>query len=248
MAKGNCNENSKAAGDEGQMTKLLFLEDCYLKEFDAKVARQGKDYVVLDKTAFYPLGGGQPADTGTLNGVQVTDVRKEKGEVRHFAEPLIVGDVHGVLDWEQRYARMRMHTAQHLLSALILDKYGSETVGNQIHEEKSRMDFFPFTLAKEEMSGIVGEFNKAVDEKHDVKIYFTTREDVLAKVDERRRKLFERIPQSVKKVRMVEIVGIDLCPCAGTHVKSLGEIGHVEIQKVESKGKGIKRVTFGLVL
>ncbi|MCK4328181.1 MAG: alanyl-tRNA editing protein [Candidatus Diapherotrites archaeon] len=228
------------------MTELLYMQDCYAKEFDASVVSFGKGYAVLDRSAFYPGGGGQPSDTGTLNGVGVRETRKKEGEIRHYVEGPLDGGVHGVLDWGPRYAHMRMHTAQHLLSALVLDKYGAETVGNQIHADYSRMDFALASVDDEMRGWLAHEFDKAVGEAREVRIYTTGRDDVIASVDPRRRKLFERVPPFVKEVRVVEIDGIDKCPCAGTHVANTKEIGGITITRAENKGAGKTRLVFEL--
>ena len=141
------------------MTVLLHMSDNYLKEFDATVINSGDDYVVLDKTAFYPEGGGQTSDQGELsNGestIFVKEVRKIEGEIRHLFEgppPFTVGDiVHGVLDWGHRYECMRFHTCQHVLSRYLQLNYGVETKGNNITPEESRADYTPLESFDEEM-------------------------------------------------------------------------------------------------
>ncbi|MFC2175286.1 alanyl-tRNA editing protein [archaeon] len=228
------------------MTELIYMADCYAKEFDASVVSSGEGYVVLDKTAFYPEGGGQPTDTGTLNGVRVAKVRKKEGETRHYVDGAVEGAVHGVLDWEPRYAHMRMHTAQHLLSAIVLDKYGAGTVGNQIHADYSRMDFALDGIDERMQEYLTTEFNKAVDSALGVKLYFSSRDEVIASVDPERRKLFEMVPAFVKEVRVVEIDGMDKCPCAGTHIANTKEIGHIKITRVENKGSSKTRLVFEL--
>ena len=228
------------------MTEALYMQDCYIKEFDAEVTGGGEGYAVLDRTAFYPEGGGQPTDTGTLNRVRVTKVRKRDGEIRHYVETPVEGVVHGVLDWEGRYAHMRMHTAQHLLSAIVLDKYGAGTVGNQIHADYSRMDFALDGIDGGMREFLTAAFDKAVDEAREVRIYLAGRDEVIASVDAERRKLFEMVPAFVKEVRVVEVDGLDKCPCAGTHVANTKEIGHIRITKAENKGSGKTRLVFEL--
>jgi misacylated tRNA(Ala) deacylase len=229
------------------MTKLLYMKDCYLKEFDANVIRKGENFVILDQTAFYPLGGGQPSDQGSLNGSKVLEVRKDQGEIKHFVNKIPEGkEIHGILDWKRRYTFMRMHTAQHLLSAIILDKYGASTAGNQISFETSRIDFFPFKPSQEDITFVAKRFNELADKGIPVNIYFTTREEVLQTIDERRRNLFSRVPESVKEIRVIEIEGIDKVPCGGTHVRNTKEIGHINIIKTENKGKNVTRIVFGL--
>ncbi len=228
------------------VTELLYMGNSYLKEFSANVVGSGKGYVVLDRTAFYPEGGGQPSDTGMLGGSRVSEVRKDGGEIRHYTDTPISGKVHGIIDWERRYAHMRMHSAQHLLSAIALDRYGAETAGNQIHADRSRIDFTLDKITGEMRTLLEDEFNRIVDERRPIKAYMTTRSEMLPTIDPRRRKLFERVPPSVTNVRVVEIEGIDRCPCAGTHVASTGEIGYIAIESVKSKGKGKTRLTFRL--
>jgi misacylated tRNA(Ala) deacylase len=232
-------------------TELLFMKDCYLREFEASVLqrgeKEGKHFVVLDRTAFYPLGGGQNSDTGSLNGVRVTNVLKDSGVVKHFLEkPIEAAHVKGAIDWEPRFTFMRMHTAQHVLSAIVLDEWGASTAGNQIELGYSRIDFCPITPPTEFIDVVTTRFNAIVDRALPVKIYFTTRDDVLKSIDERRRHLFARLPETVKDIRIVEVEGVDKVPCGGTHVANTKEIGHIKITKLENKGKDTWRVRFEL--
>ena len=155
-------------------------------------------------------------------------------------------EVHGSINWERRYAHMRMHSAQHLLSAIVLDEYNGETVGNQIYADHSRIDFALDKINSSMVEGLANEFNKAVDEEHDVIIYTITREELNSYIAPSRMKLFERIPESVVSVRVVDIKGIDKCPCAGTHIANTGEIGHIRIIETKTKGKGKTRLVFEL--
>lgn len=230
-------------------TKLIYLENSYLKEFDARVLSNNGEYLVLDKTAFYPLGGGQPTDTGTLNSIRVKEVRKKGSEAWHYLEtplPQDTVEVHGVLDWEPRYARMRMHTAQHLLSAIVLDDYKAPTAGNQIHEEHSRIDFHPWRPMEEELAKVKQKFDGYIKQSIPVKIYITTRDKVMEEIDPLRRNLFSRVPAFVKDIRVVEIESVDKCPCAGTHVANTSEIGKLEITRTLSKGANNTRVEYTL--
>ncbi len=228
-------------------TKLLHMTNCYLKEFNAKVIDRGDNYVVLDQTAFYPLGGGQPSDQGTLNGVKVIEVRKDNGMIKHFMEKPIEGDdVHGILDWERRYAFMRMHSSQHLLSGIVIEISGAETAGNQIGKDHSRIDFRPFKPTEEDIKVIEKKFNEWVDKEAEVRIYFSTREKVMEDVDEKRRVLFSRLPEFIKDIRVVEIWGIDKVPCGGAHVANTKELGHIKITGVENKGLETTRIVFKL--
>ncbi len=232
-------------------TEMLYMRDCYLREFEARVIQRGEDsgraFVVLDRTAFYPLGGGQNSDTGTLNDIRVTSVQKDAGVVKHFTEtPVHETLVRGTIDWEKRHTFMRMHTAQHVLSAIVLDLWGSSTAGNQIELDYSRIDFNPITPPTDFIEIITRKFNEVVDRVLPVKIYFTTRDDVLKNIDERRRHLFARLPETIKDIRIVEVEGVDKVPCGGTHVANTEEIGHIRITRLDNKGKETWRVRFEL--
>jgi misacylated tRNA(Ala) deacylase len=236
-------------------TTILYMPDIeanYIKEFEAKVLRAGEDFVVLDQTAFYPLGGGQPSDTGRLvrgdgSEVMVREVKK-KGEVVHRLEGPIPSDgetVKGLIDWDTRYGHMRMHTAQHLVSAVVFDLFGSHTVGNQIHVDHSRIDFHPAELSSEDLERIQARCNEKVQASLPVTIYEQDREE-LEKRKGMLRITLDLVPRSVRRLRIVEIEGYDVCPCAGTHVRNLSELGRVRILKKENKGKGRTRVTYTL--
>jgi misacylated tRNA(Ala) deacylase len=230
------------------MTELLYLKDCYLKEFDAKVIENHQDYVILDKTAFYPNSGGQPSDKGTLNGIEVVDIKKSDQGIMHYVkEPIKDSKVHGVIDWEYRYSLMKMHTAQHVLSAIVLDNFDAETVGNQINVDISRMDFHPFKPTQEDINFLQEEFNKIIDKHLKVSKYFTTRQEVLETINEKRRNLFKRLPESVQEIRVIEIENFDKCPCGGTHIDNLKELRHIKIIKTENKGSGKTRVSFEFI-
>lgn len=232
------------------MTNLLYQEDSYLKEIDATVIDSEDPYIVLNQTIFYPTSGGQLSDKGTINEVKIIEVKKELGQIRHYLPEdhhFSIGDkVHLKIDWDLRYTYMRMHSAQHLISAIILDKYGSETCGNQISDETSRLDFTPFKPTEQQLNDITIEFNKLVDQKLPITIYITSRDEVLATVNPARRKLFSRLPESIKEIRVIEIQDIDKCPCGGTHTKNTEEIGHINIIRTQNKGKDVSRLIFEL--
>lgn len=229
------------------MTELLYLKDCYLREFNANIIENNNDYVILDKTAFYPNGGGQPSDKGTVNNIEVVDVKKSEKGVMHFVKSTIKENkVYGIINWGYRYKIMRMHTAQHVVSSIVLDNYDAETVGNQIGFDNSRIDFFPLKPIPEDIIFITDEFNKIIDKNLIVKKYFITRKDVLTTINEKRRNLFNRVPETVNNIRIVEIENFDKCPCGGTHVDNSKEIGHINILKTENKGASKTRFTFEL--
>lgn len=236
-------------------TEALYLRDCYLREAEARVldSSPAENWLIPDKTIFYPEGGGQPSDTGAVRWqgktAKITKAKKEGSLVKHFvdAEPPQKGTVVSLtLNWEPRYSYMRYHTAQHLLSAIVLDKYGAETAGNQIYSDRARIDFCPLGVSNEQLGEVLAEFNKWVEKQAPVRLSFDTRENVLVQVDERRRRLFARVPETVKEVRIVEIAGIDKCPCAGTHVSNTRELGKIKLNKTENKGKDTLRLEFTL--
>lgn len=234
------------------MTEILYMKDIegnYIKEFDAKVIKKKDNYVVLDKSAFYPLGGGQPSDTGVLKWPggesRVAEVQK-KGIIKHIITgELPEGEVHGILDWEKRYAHMKMHTAQHVISGVVYDIYNARTVGNQIHADHSRVDFYPINLSEEDLKTIENASNEVISRKASVKIYEEERERLEKRTDPLRSNL-DLIPASIKNLRVVEITGFDVCPCAGTHVKATEELGTLKIIKKENKGKEKERIVYTL--
>ena len=232
------------------MTELLYLRNSYLKEFRARVIKSisnGSNYVVLDKTAFYPTGGGQPSDTGFLeydnNKVEVLEVTK-KGEILHRTNSQIPEgtEILGKINWDSRYIYMRMHTAQHIVSKIILNEFKARTVGSQIHKEFSRMDFSPIKLSQQNISFIEQKANKVVKKALPVNTYEMKREEI-EKTNEGRANL-ELIPRHINPLRVVEIQNFDICPCAGTHVKNTREVGKIRILKKENKGKERERVIF----
>ncbi|MEM4292708.1 MAG: alanyl-tRNA editing protein [Thermoplasmata archaeon] len=235
------------------MTEILYMtEGCYLKDFDAKVIKIDGNSVLLDRTACYPEGGGQPTDTGILQSrrgvAKITFVRKAGDGVFHELDgpmPEIGETVHVSIDWDRRYAHMRMHTAQHLLSGIVYRFFSARTVGNQIHADRSRVDFMPVNFTDTDIKRICEEFNAAVERKLELKIYMMNRED-FEKCEEGERANLHLLPPEIKVLRIVEIPGYDMCPCAGTHVNSLGELGRIKVLRVERKGKDRYRISYTL--
>jgi len=231
------------------VTEQLFREDSYLKECDAVVVTVDDNAIVLDRTVFYPMGGGQPADTGTIHwdggSATVIDTRYgDGGAIRHIvaadaARPQAGGQVHVSIDWDRRYRHMRMHTALHLLGSIL--KYG--VTGGNISAEKSRLDFdMEDTIDKEEVAMAL---KTLVEENHLVSCRWITDEELEAQPD-LVRTMSVQPPKGAGKVRLLEIEGVDLQPCGGTHLKSTGEVGQVRIGKVEKKGKRNRRVNIHL--
>ncbi|MBW3582326.1 MAG: alanyl-tRNA editing protein [Euryarchaeota archaeon] len=237
------------------MTLQLHMPDIdanYLKDFTAKVVKRGDDYLVLDRTAFYPTGGGQEHDVGELHhddgAVRVRDVKK-KGEVRHYIEgdvPDEVTKVTGLVDWERRYAHMRMHTAQHLVSALVYDLFGgARTVGNQIHRSRSRIDFSLDALSATDLVQIEEDANQVIASKRSIDCYTEARTRLMERVKPERSNL-DLIPAHIEDLRVIEIKDFDICPCAGTHVRNTDEIGRLQVLGTRSKGKDKTRFEFTL--
>ena len=225
----------------------------YKRKFEAEVTNVFPGIVELDQTAFYHLGGGQPADTGTLawsdGEGKVFDVRK-KNRIRHMIEgdlPEVGSTVSGSIDWDRRYSHMRMHTSQHLVSAVVSENYGSDTVGNQIGGDKSRIDFKPLKLSDSEINMLQDDVNDYIKKDLKVNIDEAERSDLENNPDIRSSMssgLWKMLPSSVKRLRVISIGDIDVCPCAGTHVRSLSEIGSVEFVKKDNKGAEKQRLTY----
>lgn len=233
------------------MTKLLYFDDNYLKEFDAVVSKVDGTNIILDQTAFYATGGGQPNDTGRLvcNGKEyaVTDVKKSPDGVVHVvSEPgLNAGDkVHGVIDWDRRYRFMKMHTAAHVLSATVNKMTGALVTGKQLELDKSKIDFALENFDKNAIQQYGDEASKTCSAGAPVKMYFMKREDVLKTPGMIR--LAERMPPNVPELRIVEIEKVDIQPCGGTHVKDIKEIGAIKVLKAENKGKTNRRMYYTL--
>jgi misacylated tRNA(Ala) deacylase len=227
------------------------IESNYIREFDAKVVRVGEDYIVLDQSAFYPEGGGQPTDTGVLLwGDNISKVKTvlKKAVVKHIIDlplPEVGAEISGKLDWSRRHGHMRMHTAQHLFSGVVYDLYSARTVGNQIHADHSRVDFQPVSFTDEMMRETETKCNELIAKELPVTISTLERSELEGKVDPIRSNL-DLIPQSVKQLRIVSIKDFDDIPCAGTHVRNTGELGMLKITKKESKGKEKERLTYTL--
>ncbi len=239
-------------------TRVLYMEErrgqdpdpCYAREFDARILERGPDFVVLDQTLFYAEGGGQPNDTGALRWeggeAHVLRVTKEKGVVKHHVDRMPAAEeVHGVVDWDRRYKHMRMHTSQHLMSGLVLRTYGARTVGNQIHMDYSRVDFQPANFTPEDLKRIEDDCNRVIASSQDVRIFEEDRVVVQNKIEDRA--LLDLIPQSVRRLRIIEIGSADYCPCGGTHLKNVSEIGTVHILEKRSKGKETDRIVYELL-
>ena len=228
------------------MTELLYLRDAYLREFDATVSAVDAEgsRVALDRTAFYPTGGGQPHDTGALAGAPVTDVRKDGDDVWHTLDgalPAVGESVHGAVDWERRHQLMRTHSAMHVLCGVIWNEWGNAVTGGNMEPLEARMDF-EFDPLPEGFAARVGQLvNEAIAADHPIEVSFLPRDAAVEDADLIRTKV-NLIPESVKEIRVVDIVGLDKQADGGTHVRSTREIGGFEVVKTESKGRGNKRI------
>jgi Ser-tRNA(Ala) deacylase AlaX len=227
-------------------SKLLYIKDSYLKEFDAKVTRTGPRFAVLSQTAFYPEGGGQPSDTGKLivdgEEVKVIKVMKRGEEVFHYLykDVELGAEVHGVIDWDQRFQYMRLHSGEHLLTGL-LEASGS---GPKVFSSFSQLDFQPSELTEEIVDEVRRRFDEIVDEDVPVDIYFTNRDELDVGDDQRKQGFLEKIPKNVHELRMVRIGDYAETFCMGTHVKRTGDIGKLKDLKMELKKKRKKIIYF----
>lgn len=229
------------------LTKKLFWDDMYLREFTARVEFVDSNRIVLDQTAFYPRGGGLLGDTGSLEGAKVVDTVKGDGDkITHVLESratfAVESDIHGVLDWERRYRIMRMHTSAHLLSSIFNKQTEALITGNQIEPEKSRIDFSLEDFDRERMLSLCNQANEAIAKNPAVKTYFLKRDEAL-KIPGIV-KLAAAAPPDLQELRIVEIEGYDVQADGGVHVKALGEIGKIQPLKFENKGKSNRRLYF----
>jgi misacylated tRNA(Ala) deacylase len=235
------------------MTEELAVRDAYLRETTAAVAAITSDGVVLDRTVFYPTGGGQPGDTGTLEwpggSVTVTDTVRREGEVVHIVAageiPPVGTPVRAVIDWERRHLLMRTHTALHVLSALVWREYGAKVTGGNMDPGRARMDFELESMSVEFGREVEERLNATLAEGHPVRVLFLPRAEALADPDLIRTKV-SLIPEHIDPIRVVEIQGADRQADGGTHVAGTAEVGRVRVVKTESKGKGNKRMRIEL--
>jgi misacylated tRNA(Ala) deacylase len=229
-------------------TELLYLRDAGLREFEAVVEAVVGDGVVLDRSAFYVTGGGQPHDTGTLSwdggSAQVVDVRKVDGEVVHVLDGAVPAPgtaVRGEIDWDRRHALMRTHTALHVLCGVIWNEYKVAVTGGNMEPLAARMDFEFDPLPEGFGETIERRVNEELTAGHPIRIEFLPRETAVEDEDLIRTKV-NMIPEVVTEIRVVDIVGLDKQADGGTHVASTDEVGRIRVVKTESKGKANKRI------
>ncbi len=236
------------------MTDLLYMVDSYLREFDAVVTGVSESgQIILDRTAFYAGGGGQPYDIGTLSAGeqqwQVTKVGKADGEIVHTLEggdpPAPGTEVHGVIDWEKRYKLMRTHTALHVLCGTVFREYGAQVTGGNMGTDKARMDFELEDLNSERVSHIEELANRAIRSGLPVSWRSLPREEAFQIPDLIRTKI-NLLPPGITEVRVVEIEGLDLQADGGTHVRNTLEVGGIKVIGTRSKGRINKRLEIEL--
>ena len=219
-------------------TKKLYYEDVYKKEFTAKVleCRQGKKgyEVILDQTAFYPEGGGQPSDTGALNGVKVLHVSEKGEEIIHELEaPLEEGVLaEGVIDWQKRYDNMQQHTGEHIFSGLVHKHFGYDNVGFHMGTDEVTVDFNG-VLTQEQLDELEDEANQLIYDNVPVKVFYPSKEE-LEELDYRSKKELTGL------VRIVEIPGGDICACCGIHVETTGEVGLIKLRTMINYKGGVR--------
>ena len=234
------------------MTVLLYLDDSYLKEFQARVTELAEDGVVLDQTAFYAGGGGQPSDTGLLvdqdRQYPVTRLARPGGEVVHRIQgqlPQVGANVTGLIDWDRRYFLMRTHTALHILCGVVWRDYGAKVTGGDMRPGEARMDFELEQMSAQFAEEIEEKINAEVLAARDVIVGNLTRDDANADPDLIRTKV-NLLPSSIRQVRTVDLKGLDLQADGGTHVANTQEVGAIRVVGHESKGRINKRLRIAL--
>jgi misacylated tRNA(Ala) deacylase len=234
------------------MTELLYLGDAYLKEFEAEVVDVQKQEVALNRTAFYPGGGGQPSDSGSLRIGErtwpVRGARRRDGMLWHKVEgdPPGLGErIEGSLDWARRYQVMRTHTAMHILCGVIWRDYAASVTGGNMEPLRGRMDFEFEHMQKELVQEIEAAINVEVEKELPLQTRILEREEAF-KIPDLIRTKINLLPEGIQQVRVVEIVGLDLQADGGTHVANTGEVGPLQIVDYKSKGAINKRLVVAL--
>ena len=232
---------------------MEYFRNSYKKEFEAEIKEVNENKVILSATYFYPSSGGQPNDTGKMIRTQdrkefkVIDIKKENNAVIHILDSsgLSKGDkVKCIIDWDRRYKLMKMHTAAHIISAIIHKKTEATITGNQLDTEKSRIDFSLDNFSKEEIQEYIKEANEEIKKDHKITIRTISKKE--AEKIKNLSKLAKGLPPNLKEIRIVKIGNIDEQADGGTHINSTSEIGEVKLLSVENKGKSNRRLYFSL--
>jgi misacylated tRNA(Ala) deacylase len=232
------------------MTNKVYLNDAYIKEIDAHVTGVNGNEITLDTTIFYPTGGGQPCDTGTIGTHNVIEVRKENDEVIHVLEApsdLVMNEtVHCVIDWGKRYMHMRLHTSLHIIDGVVEKLYQGKITGGQIYDDRARMDFDVPGLDRNKALEIMASAQKIVDEGHNVTAKILSKEEALKIPNLARTAPGEDLLGKLDSVRIIDIEGFDFQLDGGTHVANTKEVGRIEMLKYENKGSHNKRIEIAL--
>lgn len=237
------------------MTERLYLYDSYLKEIDAKVVSTSGNAIVLDKTIFYPGGGGQPYDTGSIEIMgkryEIVEMRKNQ-EIEHIASEDVQASAgslaHCSINWQDRLIYMRYHTAIHIIDGVIERKYphGANSTGSQIFKDRARVDFDMPEMNRELAEKILEEANKVVEEGHRVIAKELSKEEALSIENLARTEPGRKLIESLDKIRVIEIEGLDMQMDGGTHVANTKEVGKISLLKFENKGSHNKRIEIKL--
>ena len=234
------------------MTELLFHNEAYLKEFQATVTDVVEGGVVLDRTAFYTGGGGQPTDSGTLTSgsqeYQVTGIKRDDGKLVHKISgesPSVGSTVTGVIDWDRRYLLMRTHTALHILCGVVWRDYGAKVTGGDMKPGEGRMDFEFENFSAEFAGELEAKVNAEVAANRDISVHHISREEA-DKIPDLIRTKINLLPPNIQEIRTIDIHGLDLQADGGTHVASTREVGVIKVVGHESKGRINKRIRIAL--
>ena len=234
------------------MTELLFHNEAYLKEFQATVTDVVDGGVVLDRTAFYTGGGGQPTDSGTLSSggqeYQVTGIKRYDGKLVHQISghlPSVGSTVSGAIDWDRRYLLMRTHTALHILCGVVWRDYGAQVTGGDMRPGEGRMDFEFENFSAEFAGELEAKMNSEVAADRDICVHHLSREEA-DKVPDLIRTKINLLPPNIQEIRTIDIQGLDLQADGGTHVANTREVGVIKVVGHESKGRINKRIRIAL--
>jgi misacylated tRNA(Ala) deacylase len=235
------------------MTEKIYLSNSYVKEFDGTVESASGQAVILDKTAFFPGGGGQPADTGIIasekGAFRVVEVKKDGEEVVHILdrEGLSPGmKVHATLDWETRYMHMRLHTAIHIIDGVVEKRNQGSITGGQIYDDRARVDFDIPGMDRQTVEAIISEAQKIVDSGQKVYPKTFKKEEALTIENLSRTEPGRELMKQLDEIRVIVINGFDMQMDGGTHVSSTKEVGKITLFKYENKGSHNKRIEIKL--
>ena len=232
------------------MTEKLYLKDSYLREINAKMTNINGSEITVDNDIFYPNGGGQPADSGKVlykeNEYLVKDIKKDGENIVLVLDRVIdanEGDeIKEIIDWEKRYAHMKLHTAIHIIDGVLEKDCNSSLItGNQIYDDRARIDISMEGLTKELASGIIEKANSVISEGHEVNVKFLTKEEASNK-NLVRTQPGRELMNTLDIIRVIEISGLDEQMDGGTHVKNTTEVGRIILESFENKGKQNKRL------